>query len=138
MRSKICDMNHDFFLTLNSSSFSAAHSCTGAQNCGECGTLPAYKRHKKIHSKQKEKAYCCSTCGKSFIKKAFLINHERIHTGHKPFKCGKCGRSFAERGNMTQHEKRHTGEKSNVCGICGKLFHRRYDLLRHLKIHTKK
>lgn len=49
----------------------------------------------------------CSYCGKKF-KKAFSVQqHERIHTGERPFQCIICGRAFSQKANVRKHMVRH-------------------------------
>ena len=52
------------------------------------------KRHIKIHKIKKD--HVCNKCGKDFALKQYLIEHDLIHTGQKPFLCGidDCQRSF--------------------------------------------
>ncbi|XP_015272993.1 PREDICTED: zinc finger protein with KRAB and SCAN domains 8-like [Gekko japonicus] len=57
---------------------------------------------------QKEKPYKCLECGKSFIRRAHLEQHQRSHTGEKPFECSECGRRFLQKAHLFRHQRVHT------------------------------
>ena len=83
----------------------------------------------------------CETCGKVVAGGPFnLKNHERSHTGEKPFKCDVdgCDKAFAQSGNLATHKRTHTGEKPFKCDFdgCEKAFSEYSTLATHKLIHT--
>ena len=43
-------------------------------------------------------------CIKSYTAKSYLIQHERIHTGERPFSCNNCGKDFSRVLDMKKHK----------------------------------
>ena len=92
-----------------------------------------------------ESLFVCSTCQREFTRRTILVNHERTHTGEKPFSCSfdECSQTFSQRGDKTRHEQAQHTKKTFRCGGsqgegptwgCGKTFRRKDGLLEH---HTK-
>ncbi|CAI5768445.1 finger and SCAN domain-containing 2-like [Podarcis lilfordi] len=108
------------------------------ETCAECRKSFRCKaeltEHQRMHSG--EKPYICSDCGKSFCRRNVLVAHQRIHTGEKPFNCPDCGKNFNQRSHLMAHERTHTQEKPFACLDCGQSFSRRTGLVAHQRIHT--
>lgn len=65
--------------------------------------IPSLKKDKGESNNKPE----CSFCGKKFKKPFSVLQHERTHTGEKPFQCIICGRAFSQKVNVRKHMIRH-------------------------------
>ncbi|XP_065271203.1 zinc finger protein 485-like [Emys orbicularis] len=90
--------------------------------------------HQAVHIG--ERPHKCLDCGKSFIRRSDLVKHQAIHTGERPHKCLDCGKTFMRRSTLLDHQAVHIGERPHKCLDCGKTFMRRSDLVKHQAIHT--
>ncbi|CAG4972238.1 unnamed protein product [Colias eurytheme] len=72
----------------------------------------------------------CKLCPFKAYKKFDLIEHERIHSGERPFTCEKCGLTFRRRAIWKNHLIRHT-EKKVQCTLCPKKFYRHSQMMVH-------
>uniref|UniRef100_A0A8C9PHJ0 C2H2-type domain-containing protein n=1 Tax=Spermophilus dauricus TaxID=99837 RepID=A0A8C9PHJ0_SPEDA len=115
-----------------------APECNCAKAFDNASTLSQNQRNLV---REKGKPYKCEECGKAFIRRSYLTQHQRVHTGEKPYTCKECGKAFKQRSHLdlsslTKHQIIHTGEKPYKCKECGKAFNQRSSLTQHQRIHT--
>ncbi|XP_017871316.1 PREDICTED: zinc finger protein 33A isoform X2 [Drosophila arizonae] len=81
----------------------------------------------------------CGYCGKTFGRRQWLEDHERVHTGERPYKCDQCHATFAQRANLRSHLlATHENKTSFKCNQCERSFKRRRLLANHIKSkHTQ-
>ena len=80
----------------------------------------------------------CSYCGKRG-RRSHILEHERIHTGEKPFSCQYCDRKFTTNSAKTSHERtRHNAEKPFSCEYCDKKFASKSQKTSHERTHMEK
>ncbi|XP_066941376.1 zinc finger protein OZF-like [Macrobrachium rosenbergii] len=124
-------------------------------NCNVCDqsflSEERFIKHKKLHKGTKKvKANCtafdvthikqfkCKQCSKVFTTKSKAKDHERTHTGEKPFECDICGTCFRQKSNLSSHKRvTHLQEKRYKCQTCGKAFKWKRLLNGHtMSVHT--
>lgn len=77
-----------------------------------------FARHMQTHV-DGDGQHRCSVCSKAFRTKENLTQHERIHSGARPYECKECGKRFNHSSYINIHMRTHTQERPYRCLICG-------------------
>ena len=112
--------------------------CKTLHRCQVCQKEFKYasrlRDHERVHTG--DRPFKCDVCGKSFPRSDTLRIHKRTHTGDRPFQCDICGKSFTHSGSLCAHKRTHTGERPYKCKTCGTSFIQSCNLRRHERIHS--
>ncbi|XP_035281538.1 zinc finger protein 135-like [Anguilla anguilla] len=78
----------------------------------------------------------CAHCGKAYASAGQLANHERTHTGERPYECGQCHKRFGQAAALSLHRVTHQRERPHACPSCPKSFRCARHLRRHARTHS--
>ncbi|GAA5915497.1 hypothetical protein JCM5296_003418 [Sporobolomyces johnsonii] len=77
-------------------------------------------------------------CGKCYTRPTRLEEHQRVHTGERPFACSECPSTFARNSHLKAHLRTHSSdsEKKYACGEdgCDKKFWTNQHLKKHVEV----
>ena len=59
--------------------------------------------------------HMCPDCGKQFITKSSMHDHQIKHSNEKNFVCMKCGKCFEWKESLHFHTKKHAGIEDYIC-----------------------
>ncbi|XP_041096557.1 zinc finger and BTB domain-containing protein 18.3-like isoform X2 [Polyodon spathula] len=118
------------------------------QSCKTCGKH--FKRVKMLQThrprcpmllqnmgrpRSEDRNHVCRTCGKAFLQRGHLTEHEATHSQVKRFSCSHCSKQFVRRRELKVHEARHEGQASYHCQFCGHASYRKNGHYHHLATH---
>ncbi|KAM6948356.1 uncharacterized protein FYW47_016327 [Aplochiton taeniatus] len=106
-----------------SSHRSASASGKFSASSGKAAAKPAYPRGRIIHT--------CPQCGRRFKYRFEFLEHQRFHTGVKPYKCSQCGKAFRTETHLSAHRKRKCKNAAHICTKCGCQFRSLHERVRH-------
>lgn len=88
-----------------------------------------------------ERNFSCEGCSKGFKSRRSLVDHQKIHTGEKPYSCTfeGCDKRFTQFSSLQKHERVHNGEKPYKCPYpeCPQTFSQISNMRRHYRTHTQ-
>ncbi|XP_070536017.1 zinc finger protein 568-like [Ptychodera flava] len=93
------------------------------------------EREPACRVKQHAKRFHCDQCDKTFGVKYKFMDHQRTHTGERPYLCHKCGKSFHSKRGLQEHGQVHS-DKVFPCEICGRKYNRLKNAKQHMRTHT--
>ncbi|XP_040294073.1 zinc finger protein OZF-like [Bufo bufo] len=128
-KTKICSVDNIYFINVDDAEEEQMYVVNDYQEENE-GKIPAPDISESV------RRYTCELCCKSFTRKSHLVEHQKTHTGEKPFICSECGDCFTLKGNLERHKRIHRDERPFQCLDCGKSFFQKSDLVEHQRIHT--
>ncbi len=118
-----------------------SHSSYDCRLCNKTlKTRRNWKRHMDTHRHSgTTKNFKCFTCGKTFMEKAYLEVHEKLHEKReKIFTCARCDKLYYTKANLKRHILTHEKPQFH-CDICQKSFTLNCELQRHnYRIHQEK
>uniref|UniRef100_A0A1B0CX91 Putative c2h2-type zn-finger protein n=1 Tax=Lutzomyia longipalpis TaxID=7200 RepID=A0A1B0CX91_LUTLO len=71
------------------------------------GKSPEVEAYRREGFKNFGWKFWCKFCEKGFTQRSFLLRHEIIHTGAKPFRCDICSKTFGRKDQLKRHRQVH-------------------------------
>ena len=82
---------------------------------------------------------CYESCQREYKSKFTLKKHVlHNHIGYKPFNCIQCGKFFVSKQNLIEHQFIHDDTKPYTCILCGESFRQASRLAVHRRVHDSR
>ncbi|KIJ45349.1 hypothetical protein M422DRAFT_166865 [Sphaerobolus stellatus SS14] len=77
-------------------------------------------------------------CGKSYLKPSRLAEHQRSHTGERPFECSTCSKSYLRETHLQAHTRSYLPESERPSACSEDNCNKRFWTGQHLNVHIAK
>ncbi|XP_045592799.2 uncharacterized protein [Procambarus clarkii] len=109
------------------------HTDLETLTCKECEktftTSWGLQRHSESHQETTYQFHC-NKCSLNFTRKDSLVSHLKIHAQKRPFIC-HCGRRFLRKCQLKEHENKHSKIAKYSCDTCKHSFKFKVSLRNH-------
>ncbi|KAJ8011026.1 hypothetical protein DPEC_G00053920 [Dallia pectoralis] len=85
-------------------------------------SFPFISGQSKANQPPRRVAHKCPHCGRCFVYRYEMLEHQRLHTGENPYKCSQCDKTFRRSSDMSTHRRTQCLNAAYVCIKCGSCF----------------
>ncbi|XP_013931080.1 PREDICTED: oocyte zinc finger protein XlCOF19-like [Thamnophis sirtalis] len=112
------------------------YCCGQCDKCIVC--IHHLVKHQSSVHQAGAKLYSCCEYGQRFGHAQAFLSHQASHAnGKRHQRCTECLKTFTRRKYLLEHQRVHMGENSYACPHCGKHFQYKQSLKQHLHMHWK-
>ncbi|KAJ7729544.1 hypothetical protein DFH07DRAFT_850197 [Mycena maculata] len=123
------------------------HLCSSPEPCGESDLEPPVASTSKslpllingaLVSHTKKRYQCTHKgCDKAYSKPSRLEEHERSHSGQRPFVCETCSKSYLRETHLHAHARSHLPQSDRPFACVKPNCEKRFWTAQHLRVHTE-